>query len=271
MCGALSVSASCRAASTAGGYPAPSSAKVKTSLPACTSACTVIFTGGGLCRTLLLNKFSTSRPSSARSADRVACSAAGVWVSVTSQLAAVGLSQNSATSARSSGPTASVSRRSGCAPYCSLLVRFKSSISARSRSLWVRMPPAFARAAAGRAASCSSCSAQPKISASGVRTSWLTPATHWVRALSRRAMISLRFCSCALVRFNLSASSPVKPSVGSVTGWPSASASSPAATRCSRRAPSQLNTKQTPSPAASSANSCGSAAHRRLRSVSGDA
>ena len=34
------------------------------------------------------------------------------------------------------------------------------------------------RAAAGRAVSCSSCSAQPRISASGVRTSWLTPRSN---------------------------------------------------------------------------------------------
>ena len=39
-------------------------------------------------------------------------------------------------------------------------------MSARSFSLWVRMSPAFCRTAAGSAASCSSCSAQPRISAS---------------------------------------------------------------------------------------------------------
>ena len=90
----------------------------------------------------------------------------------------------------------------------------------RSFSHWVRMPAAFCRELSGKSASCSSCSAQPKISASGVRTSWLTPAIHWVRALSRRESISFLACSCAPVWFSFSASSPAKPSVGSRTVCP---------------------------------------------------
>ena len=117
---------------------------------------------------------------------------------------------------------------------------------------------AFCRAAAGRAVSCSSCSAQPRISASGVRTSWLTPAIQLVRASSRRAMISLRRRSCSLVRLTVSASSPAKPSVGSRIVPPSATVASPAAIVCKRRAPRQLNSRQHAAATPSSSASAGS-------------
>ena len=206
----------------------------------------------------LCSRFSTARASSAASASRIALSASGAISNATVQLAASGLSQNSAASLRSSGPAWVGWQRSGCAPYCSLLVRFRSSIKARSFSLWVRMPHAFCRAAAGRAVSCSSCSAQPRISASGVRTSWLTPAIQLVRASSRRAMISLRRRSCSLVRLTVSASSPAKPSVGSRIVPPSATVASPAAIVCKRRAPRQLNSRQHAAGTPSSSASAGS-------------
>ena len=93
--------------------------------------------------------------------------------------------------------------------------------------------------------------------ANGVRTSWLTPAIHWVRAVSRRASISPCFCRWALVWLSFSATSPAKPSVGSCTGWPSASASSPAATVRSCFAPRPLTSRQTASPSASRHSAAG--------------
>ena len=219
---------------------------------------------------LLPSRFSSNRSSRARSTQSFACSVAAVCCSDTSQLSACGLSQNCATSSRNSGPAANSCLRRGCVPYSSLLVRFRSSIRVRSFSLWVRMPPAFCRAVSGRTASRSSCSAQPRISASGVRTSWLTPAIHWVRASSRRASSSFRVCSCALVRFSFSASSPAKPFVGNCTVCPSASASSPEATVSSRLAPCQLSRKQQIAASSNSSPNPSGMVLARLRMYSGE-
>ena len=200
---------------------------------------------------LLFNRFSSNRSSRARSAQSIACSLCSDCSSAISHFFSCAFSQNCATNARNSGPARRFFLRSGCAPYSNLLVRFRSSMRVRSFSHWVRMPVAFRREAAGVSASRSSCSAQPMIRASGVRTSWLTPAIHWVRALSRRASISFLACSWAPVRFSFSASSPAKPLVGSWTLCPCASASRPFATVSSRFAPRQLSQRQSASPSSS--------------------
>ena len=99
---------------------------------------------------------------------------------------------------RKNGPRMTEWQRSGWAPYCNLLVRFKSSMRERIFSLCIRILCAFCCVFAESAVSCSSCSAQPRMRESGVRMSWLTPAIQLVRAVSLREIISLRFCSCAL-------------------------------------------------------------------------
>ena len=71
----------------------------------------------------------------------------------------------------------SVGSASGCAPYCNLLVRFRSSIK-RSFSLWVRMRTPSAAPRQAGAVSCSSCSAQPESAPAVLRTSWLTPRSN---------------------------------------------------------------------------------------------
>ena len=248
----------------------PSSATVRQKRSPARRVCTVMFTGFGLCRTLLFSRFSSSRAISASSTESTVCSAGSSCSSVIPQCSASGLSQNCATSCRNSGPARRSFRRRGWAPYSSLLVRFRSSMRVRSFSHWVRMPAAFCRERSGKSASCSNCSAQPKISASGVRTSWLTPAIHWVRALSRRESISFLACSCAPVWFSFSASSPAKPSVGSWTVCPCARASRPFATVSSRFAPRQLSQKQSARPSSSIPSAAAGSTRTMLRARSGE-
>ena len=184
---------------------------VRCSVVSSASAWKASVIGPALWRTAFCSTFSSARVSRAASACRMAVSTAGVMLQSSVQRAARGFSQKAATTRRKNGPAWVDRRRRGWAPYCSLLVRFRSSIRLRIFSHWVQMPPAFCLAAAGRGASRCSCSAQPRISASGVRISWLTPAIHWVRASSRRARSSFRACGGAAARWFRSAFGQAPP------------------------------------------------------------